>query len=168
MASYGALGIRRIATGVVILRRRDGENWTRHDRMPLAPRGEASGHIERVFAAGASAGASDSGQLLGRSFRLVEGHRLEQVLVHTHGGYEVNQASVVLDDGVGVPAEVEPLALHAILRLDRAASLGEAIASASEETGIDHESLAAATLRAVRELLAVGFLVTPSPDAIAP
>ena len=156
---YRSAGIKAIATGAVILRRRSGPNWVRADDMPYGPSGQAGEHILRVFDAGDFLDTlQDDRELLDETFELVDGHRLEQTLDYRDGGYQALTARLRLDDGAGIAAPVTPDALHLLFRLDGSRSLGRILQEAAEDTGLDHEVLARQAVVTARELLARGFL----------
>ena len=50
LLDYRARGIGAISSGAIVIRKRDGENWSGLDHVPVAPRGHGGAHVERVFA----------------------------------------------------------------------------------------------------------------------
>ena len=51
VADYRARGIEAIASGAILIRKRDGPNWERFDHLAAQARGDAGEHLDRVFAA---------------------------------------------------------------------------------------------------------------------
>jgi methylase of polypeptide subunit release factors len=150
-------GIEAIATGAVILRKRAGPNWVRADRMPLPPSGDAGAHILRVFAA--QDNPLDEARILSERLAFVDGHRLQQTLLYRSGDYAVEDAHLLLEEGVGVPAQVAVHAVHVLLTLDGVRRLDELIDEAATLTGIDRAVLARDAVSTALRLYELGFVV---------
>jgi len=150
---YEREGIAAITTGAILLRRRAGATWVRADEMPRPPGPRAAEQILRVFAA--QDALEEGFDVTAEPLALVDRHRLDQHLAYADGGYRVDEASIVLEDGVGVAAPVAPHAVHVLFRLDGSATLGALVAEVVEETGLEAaavEADAKATLRRLFEL----------------
>jgi methylase of polypeptide subunit release factors len=146
---YERGGIAALGIGAVVLRRREGENWRRGHDLSRPATGRAGAHLLRLFAA-VDAPLGDAADLLGRRFRLVEGHRLDQSLRYARDTYELGTVRMSLDDGVGLVADVDASALPVLFALDPARSLGETIAEAK----VDRDE----AIPTVRRLYELGFL----------
>ena len=156
---YAAERIEQIANGAAILQKRAGENWFRVERMPGSPQESASAHILRVFAAqGRMQELGDEELLLGETFSLVDGHRLDQSMVYRAREFTIDSIQMYLDEGVGLRGRIQPLAIHVLLRLDGQQSLRALIAVVEEELGLEHTELQQAVVTSVRELYGLGFL----------
>ena len=147
LADYRARGIQAISTGAIVLRKRSGRNWARFDELAVAPRGEASAHIERVFAAqDYLQSLRDEGELLAATLALAP-----RVLVveRRHAGGALERARLTVEEGIPlagrVPASVAPL----LAALDGRRPLAEIVDPA----------VRAEALPALRELVARGLLV---------
>jgi SAM-dependent methyltransferase len=167
LAYYQRTNIQRIASGAIVLRRRSagGRNWTRWDEMPRAPAGSGSEHVERVFAAydALSDLGDDRRALLSQTFKLVDGHQLAQRLVFREGGYAIADATMLLEQGLGLEASVPAAALAVVLRIDGQRSLATLIAEVAAETGVTDDALREVTLGAVHQLFTRG-LITCATD----
>ena len=159
LAHYRELGVEAITLAAVILRRRRGPtHWTRTAELAGGPAGDAGSQVERIFSAADTLGPVEDGDLLDRAFAHVDGHQLHQVLSYRDGTYTANPAAIVLDEGLGLHNQIDPLALHVLFRLDGARPLGALVAEAAEEIDQDPEALATAVARAVRHLAELGLL----------
>ena len=162
---YRKAGIEKIASGVVILRRRAASNWTRADEMPL-PSAAASEHILRVFAAEDDLRTLDQdSDLLDSAFRLVEPHRLEQTLYFRDAHYETPPARLVLQNGVGVVGEVPSSHLVVLFHLDGTRALRQVVSDVAGQIGVDTDKAVFDILRTVRRLYQLGIVVRTSPQA---
>ncbi len=156
---YRRRGIDAVGIGAVVLRRRTSEhNWVRTSELARGPSGAAGEQVRRVFAAqDVRAATTEESSPLDRRFAAV-GHRLQQTLTFRDGAYTTEDATIVLDDGLGLRNRVPAQALHVLLRMDGSRTLGELVLETAEETGLDVESLAAAAVACVGELFELGFL----------
>lgn len=156
------LGIEAIAYGAVVLRRRSGgRNWTRTAALPAGRLQQASGHVERVFAAvDYLGGLGDRRALLDARLALVERHRLEQTLVRKGRSWSVQAAVLSLEEGLAFQGEVDPLTAELLAQLDGERPLREAIAAAGRALGADKpgDEFVSGGLGVVERLLELGFL----------
>ena len=165
LAYYREAGIEAIGMGAVILRRRSsGANWVRADVLPGDPGEPCHEQILRIFAAeDLLAGLRDDATLLARSFRLVDGHRLEQRLRLREGRYVIEQAEIQLEGGFGFRGTVDPGTLHLLQRCDGRTSLATIVDEVAATGGTERAALAGSIAETVRKMVALGFLV-PSGD----
>ena len=163
---YDRQGITAIGLGAIVLRRRQGHNWTRGIDVPLAPQGSASDHLLRLFAAQDHAPElSDDHRVLAQSFSLVDGHRLEQTLTHRGGDYQAPSAHLVLDQGIALRPPVDPHALQLLFRLEPQRPLGEIIEQAAAEAQTSTQELLPQALATIRRLHLDGF-ITPAAEPL--
>lgn len=147
LADYRARGIEAISTGAIVLRKRSGRNWARFDELAVAPRGEASSHIERVFAAqDYLQSLRDEDELLAATFALAPGTLLVE---RRHPGGALERARVTVEEGIPLSGRVPVSVAPVLAGLDGRRPLGEIL---------EPEARAEA-LPALRELVARGLLV---------
>lgn len=72
----------------------------------------------------------------------------------------IDSIQMYLDEGVGLRGMIQPLAIHALLRLDGQQTLRTVIAAVQDELGLHGEELQQAVVASVRELFGLGFLST--------
>lgn len=154
LAYYGNEAIERISTGAAVLRRRAGGRVVAY-QANSAPRQNAGDQLVRIL----DAEPLDDHSLLAGRFRLV-GHRLRQEASYADDGYTIELTGVEIA-GSPLNVRVEPLAVHALPRLDASTSVADVIERTARETGLDQRNLEAATLTSVRRLYARGFLIRP-------
>lgn len=158
---YARRGIAGLATGALTLRRRSqGTPWWRADRMLTGPTGAAGEQVQRVFLARDRPPAqADARALLATTPRFVGTHRLDQQLRYRDGGYVVEDARILLDDGVGVPGTVDPRALLVLLAIDGRHTLGQLVADAGEGSSEgDAATLTTAAVATIRHLAELGIV----------
>jgi SAM-dependent methyltransferase len=159
------LGIEAIGYGAVVLRRRAGANWVRADTIHESLRGPAGEEVGRLISAQdvlASLPGPDS--LLDLVLSTNPHHRLEQTLRPGSDGYTVDEASVVLEEGLTFRAAVDVYAMQIVVRLDGKRTLREVLEEARLEMqpDMDPGEFASASIRAVRRMVELGFVI-PAP-----
>jgi methylase of polypeptide subunit release factors len=174
---YEAIGVERISSGVVVLRRRsEGSNWVRGFQTQGEPSGPGGDQIERMFAGGdflaAASGAAELGRLLTTPWRLVDGHRLDQGLIYRDGAYESGNAVLAHERGLNLSAQVDHRAVPVVVGCDGRRRLADLIRASPIPEGLDQPEFHGLCLAAVRELIAQGLLVagplSPPPGAAPP
>jgi methylase of polypeptide subunit release factors len=147
LADYVARGIEAISTGIVVLRRRDGASWIRFDELSHGPRGEAGGHVERVFAAqDYLSSLDDESELLAAPLALAPGALLVE---RRRSGGALERARVTVEEGIPLPGSV-PVSLAPVLAtLDGRRPLSDLLAPGAQGEA----------LPVLRELVARGLLV---------
>ena len=159
---YRAERIEAIASGGVILRRRDGENWVHSLELHDASRGPAGAQIDAIIAGrDYLAGLTDDRAMLEAAIVVDAPHRLDQALVSREGSYIVESASLVLEEGLGNRLLVEPDLIPVLIRLDGTQTLGEIVDEVVEGTGAHRGQLTARVLRFARALLEGGYARRP-------
>ena len=147
---YRELGIAALAYGALVLRRRDGVNWSRGASLPARPLEPASSHLLRMFAGvdTAMAGADD---LLGRRLAVAPAAHFEQV-VSPSDGWTVVSAALSLEEGLGFRADVDEPTLRLLRALDGTGTAHDAVVSSLGEDGL------ARAAELLRGMLETGFL----------
>jgi len=160
MAYYRELGIRGIAYGSLILRRRTGTNWFRTDPLPAERLKPASDHIQRVFAAqDLLAGATDGERLLDVRMRVVPKAVAEQKLRFLDGEPQMDRMNLTMDEGIGFQAGMDGQVLQLLTNLNGSRTLREALVEGAKSAGVtDLEGYTRAGLPAARRMFELGFL----------
>jgi methylase of polypeptide subunit release factors len=160
MAYYRELGIRGIAYGSLILRRRTGPNWFRTDPLPAERLKPASDHIQRVFAAhDLLADAGDGERLLDVRMRVVPKAVAEQKVRFQDGEAQVERMNLSMDEGIGFQAGMDGQVLQLLTQLNGIRTLREALVEGAKTAGVtDLEGYTRAGLPAARRMFELGFL----------
>jgi methylase of polypeptide subunit release factors len=160
---FERLGIARIDSGIVVLRRSDGTNWQHALDAGQTSDGPAGAELLRIFAGQdlLHTVGDDDEQLLGLAYRLVEGHWIEQSFSFEKGVYVSHPAVVRVPGGSGLQVAVPVGALEAMFGCDGATPLEVLVGEHATERGIDAAWLRSQVADAARELLQVGLLEQP-------
>lgn len=158
---HAELGIDRIVTGAVALRRTAEAPRVLTVGAGSVPGERAAAQIERIFAAGPRQ-PDDTADLLDAVFEPVSGLALQQQLEY-EGQFTVGNAAFYEPDGIGVVAPVAPVALHVVLALEGTTALGDLIDEVADDDELDGEALRQPVLEAMARLAALGLVQPASP-----
>lgn len=159
---YRRQGIDQIAFGAVILRRRSGgPGWVRADSFQ-AGRGSSSGLLHRVFTAeDFLRGLGDDRKLLDERFSLVSAHRLDQRLAASGGAWQLEEATLTLNEGIAFHGSLDIPSAQLLQHLDGRKTLKEAVEAMGQElalAGDDVEALTETALVMAKRLYQLGFV----------
>jgi len=161
LAYFDQLGIGRISSGAIILRRHSGDkNWFRAERAPPGGgTGSCGEQIERVFAAqDLLEGLSDEREVLQKSFVLAADHELQYSMTAGNGRWEVREAVLKQTQGFAFAGEVDRLLSTILVRCDGRRPLGDVVSQVAAEFHVAPEQAARAATAVIRKLLESGFL----------
>ena len=139
LAHYAALGIRSLAMGVLVLRRRaGGSNWVRADELPAASRERLLGGAPaRVRRRGPAPRPRRRRGLLGEVLRVAEPLRLRQTVAFRGGAPEVQEAEISLADGLPLRGAADGGTIRLVQLCDGRRRLREVVAEMARTTGTD-------------------------------
>ena len=158
---YSALGIRSLAMGVLVLRRRAAaSNWVRADELPAAPGRDCSAALLRVFAGEDRLRAlGGDAALLDEVLRVAPPLRLRQTVAFRGGGPEVQEAEISLADGLPLRGAADGGTIRLLQLCDGQRRLREVVAEMARSAGTDAGEVAGQALAVARRLVGLGFLV---------
>jgi SAM-dependent methyltransferase len=143
---YGAHGITRLAYGVCVIRRREGDNWFRASKLPAGSVRESSAHLLRLFEAQDFLAATPD--LAGASLAPADDLVVEHSLRRADGAWTATGTQLRLDGGLGFTAALDGASSAVVSALD-----GRPL------RGMIDEEREAAALELVRRLVELGFVV---------
>jgi methylase of polypeptide subunit release factors len=160
LAYYERLEADSVAYGAVILRRRaGGRNWVRADDVLASPVGPSSDLILRVFENQDYLEAlPEEDALLSGTFRLVERHRVEQVVRLRSGRYEVETTLLVLEDGLEFRGPVDGVVVDVLAGCNGRRPLQELVDEAARGHDLSPAGAREELVPVVRRLLELGIL----------
>ena len=160
-AHYAALGIRSVAMGALVLRRRAGaSSWVRADELPAPPERDCSAALLRVFAGEDRLRALGGDEaLLDEVLRVAEPLRLRQTVAFRHGAPEVQEAEINLTDGLPLRGAADGGTIRLLQLCDGRRRLREIVAEMARTAGTDVGDVTGQALAVARRLVALGFLV---------
>jgi SAM-dependent methyltransferase len=164
--SYRVLGIERIGSAVIVLRKRTAcDNWIEGFDLAANAVGTAGEHIARIFEGIDHFGALPREQLLGERLCLADGHELRQRLRLVDGAYVPDAMQLNLP-GFPLVATVSAEGLPVLAALDGTRPLDELIAETAASYELSETALQTQLLPEIRELGKRGLVrprSSPSP-----
>jgi SAM-dependent methyltransferase len=156
---YGKLEIEALAWGVVVLRRRTGENWVwAHDYASSDRMQAAGGQVLRLFEAqDYLRGLPDDRALLDARLALIDDHRLTRKVQFRNGVEVVERQILSLEEGLGFRVGVDTYTAELLPRFDGNRTLGAILDEVADE--VDRDEYIAGALRVARRLIEAGFLI---------
>jgi SAM-dependent methyltransferase len=171
---FRSAGVEQIASGVIVLRRSSGPNWTRAFQLDRGDRRAGGEQLQRMFAGGdflsSLSGVGQLRELLSATWRLVEGHSLDQTLIRENGAYTSGYAVMSQGPGIGLTARVDPRVVPVLIGCGGQRPLGEVLGETPVPEGLDHAGFHSLCLSTVKDLIARGYVLrdTTSENAPAP
>jgi methylase of polypeptide subunit release factors len=164
---FDAEGITRIGLGAVILRRRDGVTpLVRCLDMAAGPSCPSGDHILRLFDAADFLESRRGRDFLRQTYRLVDGHRIDQTLSFADGAYVVRPAVYRCLPGMGLEARVDARALEVLLECDGERSLDDLVMEAAHRRGEPVDDTKKLVEDAGRQLVERGFMIPVVNDGM--
>ncbi|MDQ3587695.1 MAG: methyltransferase [Actinomycetota bacterium] len=156
---FAELGIERVASGAVTLRKRaGGANWTAELEMPRTPVAAAGDHVLRLIDAQDLLREGGDQALARQVFVPLPDHRIERVSVYGDDGYGEDAAQLIPQGDAGVEVDVDDLALALLRRLDGERTLVEVEVGLTSEIGAEPGTLLEAVLVTARSLYERGLV----------
>lgn len=143
---YRAQGITRLAYGVCVLRRRDGENWFRASKLPAGSVRESSAHLLRLFEAQDFLAATRD--LAAATLAPADDVVVDHSLRRHDGAWAATGTQLRLDGGLGFTAALDGASSALVSALDGRPLRG--LVDAERE---------GAAVELVRRLVELGFVV---------
>lgn len=155
-------GITRIGYGAVVMQQRaSGCTVVRADEVRVG-HGNATAHVERVFAASDLIPGLDDDALADLTCHLPPEHDVGRAIHVVDGEWRQGDTVVTLSEGVGIEATLDPLMAEVFVRVTSGMTVREGAEEAADLAGVPLEQrgdLLAAAAAMVRDLLSLGILV---------
>lgn len=164
---YEREGIQRIASGLITMRPATGSQpWFRADEMPHVHQ-LAGDDVLQSFEARSFLEANDDRALLGSRFRLSSKARLTQEWRRGQGGWEVESTHLQrTESGLEYAQEIERYGAELADRLDGGSPLRDVVADLAASMNTDLDSIAADSLKILRQLVEQLFLIPETEDRV--
>jgi len=161
MNYYRHRGVEAIHDGIIVMRRRAGNNWVRIEEVPHTPKGgELGPMIEATFAAHTLMQQIDSDvKLRALKPRMAPNVRLEQVCVQHQGEWRAESLTLQLVSGFPFHMNVQPLVAEFLVTCDGERTAGEAIEAFAGKANAPVDAVQTECLAIIRKLLERGFMV---------
>ena len=160
MDYYRRQGVEAIHDGLVILRRREGNNFIRIEEVPSNPSGDLGSLILNTFAAHDLMRDLDTDEkLLGMQPCLAPAARLQQICRPSKEGWSAESLVLRLTSGFPFQIDVQPLVADFLGQCDGTKTARQAIEEFASKAKTPIEHLQSECLGMIRKLIERGFMV---------
>jgi hypothetical protein len=160
MSYYRHRGVEAIHDGLIVMRRRDGQNWVRIEEVPSTPKGELGDMILSTFAAHDQMQEANSDEkLLALRPKLAANARLEQVCVQAGSIWQAESLTLRLTSGFPFHISVQPFVAEFLVTCDGNRTAGEAIQALAANVSAPVENAQGECLDMIRKLIERRFMV---------
>ncbi|KAA6461943.1 class I SAM-dependent methyltransferase [Acidobacteria bacterium AB60] len=160
MGYYRHRGVEAIHSGVLVMRRRSGQNFVRIEEVPPTPTGNLGEMILSTFAAHdlLRENSTDENLLL-LAPRLADHARLEQICRPVNGQWQAEKLNLRLTTGFAFHVALQPLVADFLVAFDGTRTVAAAIQQFAAKAGAPIAKVQPECLSMVRKLVERGFLV---------
>lgn len=160
------LGIEAVGNGAAVLWRRDGVSRVRADELPTDELPYDTGDdLARLLRVEDVLDTLEDDALLAQPLSVPADIRLDQVMRWRAGGFQVSQASLARERGLGQSLEIDPPLAFMLAQIDGTRAVGEVLRLTAAALGAEPEPFRAQRLPVVRQLVEHGFLALPEAPA---
>jgi methylase of polypeptide subunit release factors len=164
MTYYRERGVEAIHDGLVVLRRRTGDNWVQLEEVPKTPSGNLGELVLSTFAArDLLLKLQDDEKLLAIKPTLSVHARLEQICAQSHGQWAAESITLRLISGFPFHLSLQPLVAEFLAGCDGTRTAGQAIEEFAAVAKAPLEIVRRESLAMMRKLIERGFMVV-APD----
>jgi predicted RNA methylase len=160
MNYYRHRGVEAIHDGLIVMRRRQGQNFVRIEEVPPTPTGDLAEMIVSTFAAHDVMRNYDTDEKLLTLYpALAPNVRLEQICIPRNGNWQAESLTLRLTSGFPFHVDVQPLAADFLKLCDGSQPASEAIAMFAGYTQAEPQKVQTECLTMIRRLVERGFIV---------
>jgi hypothetical protein len=166
LAYFDERDVRAINPGMLVLRRRRGDNWFHMLTVPGEPIDDVGTAVrDRLAACDFLELCEEDDSLLDATLRISPAVELEQRFSRSDGGWDSNRVALQVTTGLPLEAEIDLPVLAFFNQIDGARSVRECIAAFCELTAADTGELTRQLLPAIRLFVGNGILEAVDLDA---
>lgn len=159
MSYYRRRGVEAIHDGLIVMRRREAQNFVRIEEVPPTPSGNLSDLILSTFAAHDLLRINDTDEKMLSIHPLLTPHvRLEQVCAPVSGRWHAESVTLHLTSGFPFKIDVQPLVADFLATCDGTRSAEQAISELAQKTNAGLERVTTECLGMIRKLIERGFM----------
>jgi predicted RNA methylase len=159
MSYYRRRGVESIHGGVLVMRRRSGQNFVRIETVPPTPSGDLGEMVLSTFAAHDLLRENDTDQkLLGLSPRLADHVRLEQICTAADAQWRAESLNLRLTSGFAFHVALQPLVAEFLVTCDGTRTAANAIHEFAARANVPLEKAQTECLSMIRNLIERGFM----------
>jgi len=168
MDYYRRRGVEAIHDGLIVLRRRDGQNFVRIEEVPPTPTGDLSELILSTFAAHDLVRNNNTDEkLLAIHPRLAPHARLEQRCAPVNGQWKAESLVLRLTSGFAFNMDIQPLVADFLASCDGSKTTRNAIEELAKKANVEFDRVKTECLNMIRKLIERGFMVAEETPGLS-
>src|SRR6266567_4604284 len=154
MSYYHRRGVEAIHDGLIVMRRRSGQNFVRIEEVPPTPSGNLGEMVLSTFAAHDLLRENDTDEkLLGLSPRLADHVRLEQICSASNAQWRAETLNLRLTSGFAFHVAVQPLVAEFLVTCDGTRTAASAIRDFAAKANAPLDKVQTECLSMIRKLI---------------
>jgi methylase of polypeptide subunit release factors len=159
MTYYHRRGVEAIHDGLIVMRRRTGQNFVRIEEVPPTPSGNLGQMVLSTFTAHDLLRENDTDEkILALSPRLADHVRLEQICVAAEAQWRAETLNLRLTSGFAFHVAVQPLVAEFLVSFDGTRTMETAIRDFAVKANAPVEKVQIECISMVRKLIERGFI----------
>ena len=159
MTYYHRRGVEAIHDGLIVMRRRTGQNFVRIEEVPPTPSGNLGQIVLSTFTAHDLLRENDTDEkILALSPRLADHVRLEQICVAAEAQWRAETLNLRLTSGFAFHVAVQPLVAEFLVSFDGTRTMETAIRDFAVKANAPVEKVQIECISMVRKLIERGFI----------
>ena len=159
MSYYRRRGVEAIHDGLVVMRRRSGQNFVRIEEVPPTPSGNLGEMVLATFAAHDLLRENDTDEkLLSLAPRVAEHVRLDQICVASEGQWKAEALNLRLTTGFAFHVATQPMVADFLVSCDGTRSAETAILDFAAKAELPIDRVRGECLSMIRKLIERGFM----------
>jgi len=160
MKYYRRRGVEAIHDGLIVLRRRDGQNFVRIEEVPPTPTGNLSDLVLSTFAAHDLVRNNSTDEKLLEIHPALAPHvRLDQRCVPVNGHWKAESLVLRLTSGFSFHMDVQPLVADFLVSCDGSRTAREVIEELAKKANVELDRVSTECLNMIRKLIERGFMI---------
>ena len=164
MSYYRHRGVEAIHDGLIVMRRRQGQNFVRIEEVPPTPSGNLSDLILSTFAAHDLLRDNNTDEKLLTIRPTLSPHvRLEQICTPENERWKAESLTLRLTSGFPFHVDIQPLVTDVLALCDGNRLASEAIEAFAKQVNIELERVTPECLKMIRKLVERGLMVAAPP-----
>jgi methylase of polypeptide subunit release factors len=168
---YDELNMQGIQTGLVVLRKRTGDNWLYIDEAPSVIRGRWGATLLQLIEIHTLLHTLTVDELLDQHFKLAKAARMKHVYQQAGNRWASAEAEILLEEPLPYSGRVDQYTAGLLARCDGSAPLRQLVAEMGEVVGVSFPEIVEAAMPILQGLMQRGYLIPVSllpPEAGAP
>lgn len=159
MSYYRRREVEAIHDGLIVMRRRSGQNFVRIEQVPPTPSGNLGEMVLATFAAHDLLRKNDTDEkLLGLSPRLADHVRLEQLCTAVNAQWRAEALNLRLTSGFAFHVAVQPLVAEFLVTCDGTRTVESAIGGFAANLNVPFEKVKEECISMIRKLIERGIM----------